>query len=453
MSKLFLAILVLVQFTEFSYADEKVNNVKLNLTEIEAVINLNEKLEYQEKTLDSQGIIIDKLSRKLDSALYHLFGNTKAYISSVVVTSNKKYNLTKVYIPFDDYYNQGSTPVGFLEKFNDKIILVSGNGFFFNLDKNDVLNKRPRLLTIPTNFHNIISNNGFNSNNGAHSIKDILIKDNEILVSYTNQNYSDCYNLSIASAKINYQFLEFRNAFKFDDCSDEKGTNPHEGGGRMVNYQENQILLSVGSYGVNRFPQDKNSIFGKIIAIDLKADNFKLVSMGHRNIQGLYYDKKNDVIISTEHGPKGGDEVNINLDVVTNTSIENYGWPISSYGTHYDGEYKPDAPLYKSHLKYGFKEPIIEFTPSIAISEIIKFPSEGSQNNFLIGSLGYNDLVGRQSLHYLKFDQSYKVLLYKDIWPIGDRIRDLLLIDEKVLLMVLEGDDDELPSIGILELD
>jgi len=106
--------------------------------------------------------------------------------------------------------------------------------------------------------------------------------------------------------------LEFSKAFQFEECASEKGVNPHEGGGRIVNYKGKLILLSVGSYGINKLPQDNNSIFGKIIAIDIDSGKHKIVSMGHRNPQGLYYDEAHDVIISTEHGPNGGDEININ---------------------------------------------------------------------------------------------------------------------------------------------
>ena len=73
-----------------------------------------------------------------------------------------------------------------------------------------------------------------------------------------------------------------------------------------------------------------------------------MFTLGHRNPQGLFYDKKNKIILETEHGPQGGDEINIlrkNL---------NYGWPISSYGEHYDGKFRKNAPLNKSHIEFGF---------------------------------------------------------------------------------------------------
>ena len=55
--------------------------------------------------------------------------------------------------------------------------------------------------------------------------------------------------------------------------------------------------------------------------------------MGHRNPQGLLIDKTNKFVLATEHGPRGGDEINL-INLETN-SLPNYGWPISSYGTHY----------------------------------------------------------------------------------------------------------------------
>ena len=74
--------------------------------------------------------------------------------------------------------------------------------------------------------------------------------------------------------------------------------------------------------------------------------------MGHRNPQGLLFDK-NNIILETEHGPKGGDEINlINLGELNNDNIPNYGWPIASAGEHYrdpNGDKYEKYPLHKSH--------------------------------------------------------------------------------------------------------
>ena len=61
--------------------------------------------------------------------------------------------------------------------------------------------------------------------------------------------------------------------------------------------------------------QDEKSILGKILLIDTKDPKiYQLVSMGHRNVPRTYFDKNNKILISTEHGPMGGDEVNVNKD-------------------------------------------------------------------------------------------------------------------------------------------
>ncbi len=59
--------------------------------------------------------------------------------------------------------------------------------------------------------------------------------------------------------------------------------------------------------------------------------------MGHRNPQGLFYDKANNFfLLEAEHGPEGGDEINL---IQLNENITpNYGWAISSYGEHYGGK-------------------------------------------------------------------------------------------------------------------
>ena len=61
--------------------------------------------------------------------------------------------------------------------------------------------------------------------------------------------------------------------------------------------------------------------------------------MGHRNPQGLYFDKENNFVLETEHGPMGGDEINlIETERIDEKIIPNYGWPVASAGEHYGGK-------------------------------------------------------------------------------------------------------------------
>ena len=133
----------------------------------------------------------------------------------------------------------------------------------------------------------------------------------------------------------------------------------YQTGGRMVNYKDS-LILTIGDFNDWTVPQNNLSIFGKILAIDLRSKKSRLLSLGHRNQQGLYLINDRKMLISTEHGPKGGDEVNIiKLADEDSKFNKNYGWPKSSYGNHYDvvpiNSYtKKNAPLYKNHTKEQF---------------------------------------------------------------------------------------------------
>ena len=115
--------------------------------------------------------------------------------------------------------------------------------------------------------------------------------------------------------------------------------------GRMFQFKENKILFTTGDYRYRKLAQDLNSTFGKILEIDLENGDYKIVSYGHRNPQGLYYDKDKNYIISTEHGPMGGDEININFEPSKN--IKNFGWPLASYGEHYSIKEGKDQSIEK----------------------------------------------------------------------------------------------------------
>ena len=64
------------------------------------------------------------------------------------------------------------------------------------------------------------------------------------------------------------------------------------------------------------------SIFGKTVLIDLKTKEYKVFSSGHRNSQGILHDTKYDILLATEHGPYGGDEIN-NIEYEENYELAN----------------------------------------------------------------------------------------------------------------------------------
>ena len=67
---------------------------------------------------------------------------------------------------------------------------------------------------------------------------------------------------------------------------------------KIVNYDNKNIILSIGEYRSRYKAQEDDNVFGKIILINKSSGKYKIISKGHRNPQGLLYDKKNDFIVS-----------------------------------------------------------------------------------------------------------------------------------------------------------
>ena len=354
-----------------------------------------------------------------------------------------------------DGKNLGALSSGYLADFNNDIVISSGYQFFyFNI--NDLEKDKFTANKISSNLRNLLNNSDFEKvqknikknppdreiSKAGFGIKDIAIIDDNLYLSYTNLLTDECYNTSILVAKYNNKFLKFEKFFEPNECvkkNNEYGLfTPYIAGGRIIDFNSNEILFSTGTFNYRDHAQNKENVFGKILSINKKNKDYKIISMGHRNPQGLFFDKSKNVLVSTEHGPMGGDEVNINNNLAGD--IENFGWPISSYGGHYKYHIaNKKAPLHKSHSEYGFIEPIHFFTPSIGISEVIKIPSNFNKNftnDFFVTSLGQDVREGDMSIHHFRFDDSYEKILELNQIKINERIRDIIYVERinKVLV-------------------
>ena len=204
--------------------------------------------------------------------------------------------------------------------------------------------------------------------------------------------------------------------------------SPHN----IFNSSSDKLLFSVGDFRSNKSKNiplagDDRSIFGKILLIDLENQEYRVFSKGHRNPQGLYYDKKNKIILSTEHGPYGGDEINLI------SAGKNYGWPISSYGENYPDNnkdrVKDNFEFKKSHSDFGYEEPIFAFTKSLGISEIIKVPDDFNhkwKNSFLAATLNGHIIVR------FNLDNTLENLQTAEFIYVGERIRDIKIFQNKI---------------------
>ncbi len=377
---------------------------------------------------------------------------TQKNINEEIKTNLNNYYLTK----YSNLVFKKNGPKSYIEIFNDKLILITGTGILSFSDLKSFDKKKVNLKIIRNNLSELTSFDYIARN--PELIVDILVKENKIFVSYLNEVEKDCFGISLVMGTINFEKINFKKVFSPKECVKKKNKGGEfkmvQSGGALAVYDDNQILLTTGDYRFRDLAQNINSIFGKVLLINFKNNKYKLVSIGHRNPQGIFYDKKNDDIFLSEHGPFGGDEINIIYDPLT--KLPNFGWPISSYGEHYGGRIEENkkkylkAPLHKSHSKYGFTEPSIFFERSIAPSKIAMIPgkfNKKDKNQIFLTSLGYDNKKGRRSIHNYSLNKDQKLELI-EIIALNERIRDFFYSKKKnKIFLFLENSG----SVGILK--
>ncbi len=330
----------------------------------------------------------------------------------------------------------------YIEKFKDQLILVDN----FKVFKANFLNINGNLK-----FSKINSN--LEEINNLYAIRDLKVINNDLyIVAFLNEYIDNpdkvenvgtagfsprsCKRLVLLKADLNLNDLEFETFFNLpmQDCFTSSGS-VFLSGGRIEKFDDKNIILTVGDFGFPKYDESDKKIFqekynlGKVLLINLENKSFKHLSMGHRNTQGLVYVDNKNLIITTEHGPRGGDEININyLD-----KLYNFGWPIASYGIRYNGE----EPFKKSHDKFGFDEPFKYFKPSIGPSQIIR----KHDNDFEF----YLTTLKSERIYKIKFDENFKKIEEEEIFTVGERIRDIVYLDKGYYALML----DSSPSIGI----
>ena len=189
-------------------------------------------------------------------------------------------------------------------------------------------------------------------------------------------------------------------------------------GSRMAFMNDGSLIVTLGDgYRWMDKAQDLTSHFGKIIRISDTGEPMPdnpffdqggparyIWSYGHRNVQGLTYDPERGILYAHEHGPKGGDELNIIEPGV------NYGWPEITYGVNYDG-----SIITTETEAEGMAQPETYWVPSIAPSGMVLYTGEeypGWQGDLLIGAMQGPD--GRKLVR-IDLDENGQVLGREDL--------------------------------------
>jgi quinoprotein glucose dehydrogenase len=255
---------------------------------------------------------------------------------------------------------------------------------------------------------------------GQGGLLEVLFKNNEIYVSYSENRGGGKSSTSVAKALIKNSNLNFKNIFR----AEPPINSGYHFGSRLV-IKDNHLFITAGERGKGMIAQDAQKHPGSIIRINLdgsipnnnpKFENKEnwlpeIYQIGVRNPQGMALSPFNGEIYLTNHGAKGGDWFGIAK------KAENYGWKILGWGgTNYTGT--KIGPKWKP----GFTKAIKYWVPSIAASSMIIYKGKEFQEwngDALITSLK------DQSLRKIKFKNNNFIkedIIFKEI--IG-RIRDI----------------------------
>ncbi len=330
---------------------------------------------------------------------------------------------------------------GGMTSFGDDVLLLPYNGKIYAASNPDTL--RETNLVAPDNKReeyieaaDLPENQDLNFSRGYLRYNDISYFNNSashgLIASYTEYHVDDkCVTNTLAR-------LDFESGVtSIDDveASDEDWTiiyrttpclpfktrhtamEGHMAGGRIAFMAPSTIYLTSGDFhwdGMRSegagIAQDPDAQYGKVLQVDIETGVGSIMSMGHRNMQGITLSADNDVLV-IEHGPKGGDEMN---------RIEqgkNYGWPLESYGTTYRGSPMPNSISFGRHTQS--EPPIFSWIPSIAASSVTRVEgfNEAWDGDYLVAALT------DRSLHRVRLEGDRAV--YSERIEIGTRIRDI----------------------------
>jgi aldose sugar dehydrogenase len=210
-------------------------------------------------------------------------------------------------------------------------------------------------------------------------------------------------------------------------------------GSRLLFDDKGPLFFSVGDRGHPGDEQDLSHPNGKVHRVNedgsIPPDNPfvhrpgvlpSIWSYGHRNPQGLAFNPITGELWETEHGPRGGDELNILY------AGHNYGWPVITYGMNYDG-----TPIADHTAQEGMDQPMTYWVPSLAASPITFYTGDRFphwRNNLFPGSLA------AQELRRLVLDGhsvTHQEILFKGI----GRVRHVVNGPDGYLYLVLNQPD------------
>jgi glucose/arabinose dehydrogenase len=228
---------------------------------------------------------------------------------------------------------------------------------------------------------------------------------------------------------------ELRDIFVADNWAN----SPIHFGSRLAFGRDGMLYMTVGERGDRNRAQDTSNHGGKVLRLRddgsvpqdnpfVGRDGYKpeIYSYGHRNLQGLAFHPETGELWETEHGPQGGDELNIIRPG------RNFGWPLVTFGREYTGEIITSQPW-----REGLEQPVIFWAPSIGLSGMAFYTADrfpGWKGNLFVGGLS-----GLQ-LQRVVFTEKGPIGREPLLVEIRQRIRDVRQGPDGLLYVVTDAD-------------
>jgi len=262
--------------------------------------------------------------------------------------------------------------------------------------------------------------------------------DNHVIYFSYSEPVDDKARTAVASGRlVNSRLEDLRVIFRQQPATNGK----NHFGSRLVQMPDGTLFITLGErFDHMNEAQNISNTLGTIVRIhpngSVPKDNPfvgrknakpEIWSYGHRNVQGAAIHPQSGALWIHEHGPRGGDEINIPL------AGRNYGWPEASYGIHYWL-----IPIKDEHAEQGFEEPIYHWTPSIAPSGMFFYTGDlfpQWKGDLFIGALAARKVV------VLELEGERVTSESSILEDLNSRIRDLAQDSDGYIYLLTDEDD------------
>jgi hypothetical protein len=366
-----------------------------------------------------------KVKNFLNDTEINVLKNNKKIQNDINIESHlANLDIELISLPETDYY-------GSIKSFNEKVFFLSqkSNLYVYNNESKNFDNLQISKPDIGyEKFVDFLKKNTSPGNIQKFGTRDFLLFGNGLtgslyISSLAFDSTNQCVFLGVYKSNFNKKPSIWENVFKSSPCvKNFKGTLA-SWGGKLEKINYNKFLLSVGDAfhdGVNNpnLTTNKNSSYGKVFSFSADSDKFTLFTRGHRNPQGLHFD--GEIIFETEHGPVGGDELNILHEG------NDYGWPLETYGKEYSTNSWPLNENDGFHLNSS--QPKFSWIPSIGISDLTKIPDSSLtpwRGDIIVSSLS------SRSINRIRFSKNGNLQNIENI-IINHRIRSIEYHDDSL---------------------